>query len=147
MLKYKLCTAIVTIMAPLCKTYRVAIIFAQVRNLKKIEIPDKKLMVYLLNAVGIETVICMVYNILHEVNGGTEKQYLDELKRIEIVCNQSAAVRYIESANYLYIFTLIMVLCFFSFKNRATHKIFKESRSGKGGMIERPYLLVVTVGQ
>ena len=115
-------------MAPLCKTYRVAIIFAQARNLKKIELPDKKLMIYLINAVALETFICIIYTILHQIYGGVEKIYLDEHARIEYVCNQSNAVIYVFLANYLYIFALIMILCFFSFKNRSTHKVFKESR-------------------
>ena len=130
-------------MAPLCKTYRVAIIFAQARNLKKIEIPDKKLLMYLVNAVAVETIICIIYSILHQVNGGTEIKYLDEYERVEYVCNQSAGVVYIQSANYLYIFTLIMVLCFFSFKNRATHKVFKESRCAYFGSFFSLFVFLV----
>jgi len=137
--------AILTIMAPLCKTYRVAIIFAQARNLKKIEIPDKKLLVYLVNAVGIETVICIIYTVLHQIYGGVEKIYLEDFQRIQYVCNQSAGVRYIESANYLYIFTLIMVLCFFSYKNRATHKVFKESRCAYFGSFFSLFVFLVVV--
>eukprot|EP01083_Nonionella_stella_P016152 45161_1 len=120
--------AILTIMAPLCKTYRVAIIFAQSKNLKRIVLPDKKLMVYIIYGVVMETIICVIYTIFHQVNGGVEKIYLAEYERIEYKCNTAETSSYIYAANYLYIFTLIIILCFFSFKNRATHKVFKESR-------------------
>eukprot|EP01084_Bolivina_argentea_P173420 300369_1 len=137
--------AILTIMAPLCKTYRVAIIFAQARNLKKIEFPDKKLAIYLINGVAIEFVICVLYTILHEVNGGVSNIYLNEYNRIETLCNQSESVTYVQAGNYLYIFTLIVLLCFFSFKNRDTHKVFKESRCAYFGSFFTLFVFIVVV--
>merc|ERR1712228_597601 len=102
--------------------------FAQAKNLKRIKITDSKLLFYLVNAVIIETIICTIYTVLHQLNGGVEKVYLAEFNRIEYKCNLSPGVQYVNGANYLYIFTLILILCFFSFKNRATYKVFKESR-------------------
>eukprot|EP01083_Nonionella_stella_P048610 129831_1 len=137
--------AILTIMAPLCKTYRVSIIFAQARQMKRIEISDAKLLIYLINGMIIEFCICCVYTVLHEMNGGVDTIYLPQYDRIESVCNQSKAVTYIESANYLYIFTLIIVLCFFSFKNRKSHKLFKESKCAFFGSFFSLFVFIVVL--
>merc|ERR1712176_689211 len=93
----------------------------------------------------VETIICGVYSILHQLNGGVEKIYFEQYNRIEYVCNQSPNVQYIHAANYLYIFALMTVLCFFSFKNRSTHKVFKESRCPYFGSFFSLFVFLVVV--
>eukprot|EP01084_Bolivina_argentea_P039115 72297_1 len=120
--------AMLTIMSPLCKTARVAIIFAQARQLKQISIPDKKLLMYLSAAVALETVICVIYAVLHQINGGVDILYHEDFLREEYVCNTSNAVQYVRIGNYVFIILFLVLLCYFGFQNRNTWKIFREQR-------------------
>eukprot|EP01083_Nonionella_stella_P018150 50712_1 len=117
--------AIVTIMAPLCKTYRIVMIF---NSRQKIVIKDKTLVVYIIYGIMIETAICVTYAVFHQLNGGVQEVYWDEYERIEYKCNMEQATAYVFTANCLYIITLIIILCYLSFKNRKTIGVFKESR-------------------
>eukprot|EP01084_Bolivina_argentea_P155870 271615_1 len=137
--------AILTIMSPLCKTYRVALIFGSARNFKRVTISDKQLLLYLTSAVIIEFGICIIYTLLHEINGGFDVIYLTEYNRIENVCNQNSTVKYIQYANYLYMFTLLMILCFFSYKNRLSHKMFKESRCAYFGSFFSLFVFIIGI--
>ena len=40
----------------------------------------------------------------------------------------TSQVQYINVANFMYIFSLLLVLCLFAFRNRKSHKVFKESK-------------------
>eukprot|EP01083_Nonionella_stella_P072585 195759_1 len=121
--------AIITIMVPLVKLYRVAVIFAEARNFKTIDISDWKLVQYIVFAVVIEVILCTVYAVLHQMNGGVEVSYQDDLRRIEYVCNRSDNVSYVVLTNYVYILGLWhFMLCFTSFKNRNSNESFKESK-------------------
>eukprot|EP01084_Bolivina_argentea_P043251 79690_1 len=137
--------AILAIGAPLLKSSRVAIIFAQARKLRQLSIPDKKLFWYLAVGVVIESIICIIYSILHQMNGGVEVIYHDHLLRMEYICNSSFQVTCIQLINYFYLFVLLLLLCFAEFQNRKSWKIFQESKCIFFGSYHSLLVVVVVV--
>ena len=92
-----------------------------------VKITNRQLETYIAAAAAFEICICTAYSIVHQVYGGVEKTYLDDIQRTEWKCSQNVVVQYIDMANYMYILGLLGFLCIFSFKNRNSHKVFKES--------------------
>ena len=113
--------ATATIMAPVLKTYRVHSVFNQARSGKgrgNIVIPDKKLVVWLLNVLAIELALCILYTILHQNAGGVQTMHSDEFLRTEVRCNDSGFLSTLWSLNYAFFAVLICVLAYYSFKVR-----------------------------
>eukprot|EP01083_Nonionella_stella_P181288 648872_1 len=122
--------AILTIMGPLCKTYRVALIFTSAIKMQRVVLKDKQLVLYIGYGVLIECVICCAYTVFHQLNGGVDTIYLTQYERVEYKCNQSDAAAYVNGANLLYIFTLVVLLWVFS--RRARNAVNKSTLAVKG---------------
>ena len=117
--------AVFTITAPLCKTYRVMVVFEKARKLEKVNIPDIRLIEYIVGAAVVEGLICVTYSVFHQLNGGVEKIYWDDISRTEWVCNQSTEVLYVNTANYMFV-NLSFLYIFYNRK----YTNFQYNRSG-----------------
>eukprot|EP01084_Bolivina_argentea_P131263 231706_1 len=120
--------AYLAIMSQLLKTYRLYKIFKNAQMLKRAIITEKRLMLYLLIGLIIEILICVLYAIFHQNNGGIEYIYWEKYNRLEYVCNQSNAAQYIKLINFILIGILMIILCYFAFASRTAPAQYRESR-------------------
>lgn len=137
--------AVLSIMGPLLKAYRVNVIFNQARKVNtatKIKIPDTKLVLSLINAMVIEFIVCIVYSILSDQ---VSINYNNLYYTIEYSCNSNViSSNLLLSANFMYIFFLLLLLTFFAFKNRKI-KSFVESKCSFFGSIISIALFIIVI--
>merc|ERR1712025_1418785 len=81
----------------------------------------------LIKCAVFELLVCIGYTVLHEVMGGAEVYYNDEMLRTEDQCNQDKMTTYVSLGSYAYFFIMLCALTYYSYGTRRALSVFQES--------------------